>query len=199
MSHVFVSSKLVHIIVRVSVLRQVCLMHRLCWQGDIDSMNWVLPCFVLIVCWCEHVWENTTVHCTGRNVLGVWKSDLQSKCHHCNTISVIYSFVQSLFPFWKFCAKMEIYFVIFVCLWLFFFLLNNILDLYPWMWNPGISLLSTWTLLQEINYHYYLVPPSLLLIAVLFLTPYSINIIVTFIITHQQKVTKSEEWICKLF
>jgi len=41
-------------------------------------------------------------------------------------------------------------------------------------------------------------------IAILFLTPYSIiiiiiNIIIIFIITHQQKVTEFEEWICKLF
>lgn len=36
--------------------------------------------------------------------------------------------------------------------------------------------------------------------AILFLTPYSINVvIIIFIITHQQKVTEFEEWICKCF
>lgn len=41
--------------------------------------------------------------------------------------------------------------------------------------------------------------PTFYLPAILFLTPYSIIIVIIFIITHQQEVTEFEKWICNFF
>lgn len=63
--------------------------------------------------------------------------------------------------------------------------------------TPDISLLSAYALHNRRDYHSVVPPFSF--IAILSLTPYSIIIIIIiFIITHQQKVTKFEEWICNV-
>lgn len=106
----------------------------------------------------------------------------------------------------KWCAKVHTFFCQ-TCLWLLFWPQMYVAKSQQHVWNriqrfetPDISSLSACTLLKQEG---SLLPPSTFyLIAILFLTPYSIIIIIViiiFIITHQQKVTKFDEWICNIF
>lgn len=154
-------------------------------------LKYLIPLFL------KTIWRpNMKLHDFSRCPLS-FPNSRQQRCFHPLTWHVKIT-CQSALPFYQTCLFMAAVLTTATrC-----YISTACLKLHPKIWNPDVSSLSACALRNRRD-RCSLVPPFDL-IALLSLTPYSIIIIIIiiviiFIITHQQKVTEFEEWICNFF